>query len=43
MFARPPAAADALNRALDAIAEKFGTRAVTTADVARAEAADDDG
>jgi DNA polymerase-4 len=42
MFARPPAVADALNRALDAIADKFGTRAVTTADVAGSDA-DDDG
>jgi DNA polymerase-4 len=41
MFARAPAAADALNRALDAIADKFGTRAVTTADVASSEAEDD--
>jgi hypothetical protein len=41
MFARPPATADALNRALDAITDKFGARAVTTADVADA-AADDE-
>ena len=31
---RPPAAAQALNRALDAIADRFGAGAVTTADVA---------
>ena len=33
MFARAPAATDALNRALDAIADKFGAGSVTTADV----------
>jgi DNA polymerase-4 len=34
LFARAPSTADALNRALDAIADKFGARAITTADVA---------
>jgi DNA polymerase-4 len=34
LFARAPTTADALNRALDAIADKFGARAITTADVA---------
>jgi len=34
MFAPPPTAAQALNRALDAIADRFGAGTVTTADVA---------
>jgi len=34
LFAPPPTAAQALNRALDAIAERFGAGTVTTADVA---------
>ena len=34
MFAPPPTAAQALNRALDAISDKFGAGTVTTADVA---------
>ena len=34
LFAPPPTAAQALNRALDAIANRFGTGSVTTADVA---------
>jgi DNA polymerase-4 len=34
LFAPPPTAAQALNRALDAIADRFGTGTVTTADVA---------
>jgi DNA polymerase-4 len=34
LFAPPPTAAQALNRALDAIADRFGAGAVTTADVA---------
>jgi DNA polymerase IV len=34
LFAPPPAASQALNRALDAIADRFGAGAVTTADVA---------
>ena len=34
LFAPPPTAAQALNRALDAIADRFGAGTVTTADVA---------
>ena len=34
LFAPPPRAADTLNRALDAIAQRFGTAAITTGDVA---------
>jgi DNA polymerase-4 len=34
LFAPPPTAAQALNRALDAIADRFGAGSVTTADVA---------
>ena len=34
MFAPPPTAAQALNRALDAIADRFGAGTITTADVA---------
>jgi len=34
MFAAPPTAAQALNRALDAIADRFGAGTITTADVA---------
>jgi DNA polymerase-4 len=34
LFAPPPSAAQALNRALDAIADRFGAGSVTTADVA---------
>jgi len=34
LFAPPPTAAQALNRALDAIADRFGDGSVTTADVA---------
>ena len=42
LFAPPPAPRAALNRALDAIADRFGQGAVTTADVARAEQAPDE-
>ena len=38
LFAPPPTAAQALNRALDAIADRFGPGTVTTADVADDEA-----
>jgi len=34
LFAPPPTATQALNRALDAIADRFGAGTVTTADVA---------
>ena len=34
LFAPPPTAAQALNRALDEIAHRFGAASVTTADVA---------
>ena len=37
LFAEPPPKSDKLNRALDAIAERFGTKAVTTADVRAAD------
>ena len=40
LFARPPTTADALNRALDAITDRFGARAITTADVADEEEED---
>ena len=42
LFAPPPPPTAALNKALDAIADRFGDGAITTADVARAERAPDD-
>jgi DNA polymerase IV len=42
-FAPPPTAADTLNRALDAIASRFGAGAITTGDIAGDEDVQEDG
>jgi DNA polymerase-4 len=43
LLATPPSPRDALNRAMDAITTRYGTRAVTTADLADADEERDDG